>query len=868
MERDTTPNSRILQNTACPQSDSNWSLAISILLTKTTIHSPRLLLLPPITDLGPIEGESDLITVFWENPYVLNLDCLLRDYRLVEGSNMGASSSKVEEDLALQLCRERKKYVRQALDGRCLLAAAHVAYIETLKSSGTALRKFVELEAPVESSLYTSTNATPEPLGLTENHFQVNHMRFGVTSSRKVEEKPPVPDIRLITSSSTPQNTTPRSTEKPESSPFEASSLPSGTPEWDFFGLWHPIDHQLSFQEGKESNQGPGTIDDFKRHREEEVVPELEDEEGASLHEREETQGSEDEFDDEPPADTLVRSFENLNRVNDNKIAIAPSAITSVGSVASETDFVSGEKRNSDLSPLQGTPRSFSIPTEIKITPVKEEASENKVAPKDFLSVMKDIEFLFVKASDSGKEVPRMLEANKLHFRPIFPGKGGLTGSTFFRACFSCGEDPSQVKEPPQSDVKYLTWHRTTSSRSSSSGNPLGLNSKDDVEDLNNNLFYNACMISGSHASTLERLYAWERKLYDEVKASETVRSEYDLKCKILRQLESRASSSKIDKTRAVVKDLHSRIRVAIQRIHSISKRIEDLRDNELQPQLEELIEGLSRMWEVMSECHRRQFQIISVAYKNGTMKISVLSESHRHITAHLEHELSSLCSSFTKWIGALKAYLTAINSWLAKCVSIPQKSLKRSKRKNFKTELLRACGPPIYVTCGSWYDKLDALEPSIKQVSDSMKRLAADTSGFLPHQEKNEGKNANRPYAAPGNNDNSDSIINMSREDAVKQSTFSSKKDDEISDSAYNIFRNDALKDSFETSLVFFLGQLKSFAEASVKMYADLDGEIRKAKHYYELHVKGAEVGNEESDNRNGNQSSEQLKDQPKPQE
>lgn len=65
------------------------------------------------------------------------------------------------------------------------------------------------------------------------------------------------------------------------------------------------------------------------------------------------------------------------------------------------------------------------------------------------------------------------------------------------------------------------------------------------------------------------------------------------MKCKILRQLESNGESyQKIDKTRAVVKDLHSRIRVAIHRIESISKRIEDLRDTELQPQLEELIEG------------------------------------------------------------------------------------------------------------------------------------------------------------------------------------------------------------------------------------------------------------------------------------
>lgn len=72
--------------------------------------------------------------------------------------------------------------------------------------------------------------------------------------------------------------------------------------------------------------------------------------------------------------------------------------------------------------------------------------------------------------------------------------------------------------EPAQKDTKYLIWHRTTSSRSSSSRNPLGLNAKDDSDDQAGNLFDNFCMISGSHASTLDRLYAWERKLYDEVK--------------------------------------------------------------------------------------------------------------------------------------------------------------------------------------------------------------------------------------------------------------------------------------------------------------------------------------------------------------
>jgi hypothetical protein len=41
-----------------------------------------------------------------------------------------------------------------------------------------------------------------------------------------------------------------------------------------------------------------------------------------------------------------------------------------------------------------------------------------------------------------------------------------------------------------------------------------------------------------------------------------------------------------------VVKDLHSRVSVVIQAVDAISKRIEKIRDEELQPQLVELIQG------------------------------------------------------------------------------------------------------------------------------------------------------------------------------------------------------------------------------------------------------------------------------------
>ncbi|KAJ4969710.1 hypothetical protein NE237_002809 [Protea cynaroides] len=761
---------------------------------------------------------------------------------------MGASNSKIDEDKALQLCRERKKFVRQALDGRCSLAAAHVTYIQLLKSTGTALRKFVEPEAPIESSLYTSSStiATPEPLGLTEkslsqfsysspslsqrvdavetlsptpspphsSRFHVNYMKAGGVSSRTVEERPFPVTGTLKLSSSIPQNLMPQSAERPETSPFQDSPLPPGTSPWDYFGLFHPVDNQFSFQDGRELNHdGLDTYDNIRRLREEEGIPELEDDEQKSNYTgRMESEESEDEF-DEPSTDNLVRSFENHNRVLDSHSTNTYHAIPSARSIATGAELLNAVKvKSTDLTPLRTTAAVVPLPLDKKIAE-KESGNENKLAPKDFLSSIKEVEFFFLKASESGKEVPRMLEANKLRFRPIFPGKEGKSrASMFFKACFSCGKDPIQLpEEPAVTTVKYLTWHRTTSSRSSSSRNLLGSNSKDYIEDLGSDLF--SCMNSGSHVSTLDRLYAWERKLYDEVKASGMIRREYDIKCALLRQLESKGENSvRIDKTRAVVKDLHSRIRVAIHRIDSISKRIEELRDKELQPQLEELIEGLSRMWEMMSECHKLQFDIISIAYNNGSAKLSLQSEAHRHATSHLEYELSSLSSSFTKWINAQKAYVRAICGWLQKCIFLRQKTSRR--KRSMPEQPWWKLSLPICVTCGLWLDKLEALPT--KDVSDSIKMLAAETTHFLPRQEKKQGKSSNQSFSSAWKAVGNDEATSNPLGEEPPQDWNSGF-------------------DRFRSSLVGVLDRFNYFAESSVKMYVELQEAIREAKNGYE---------------------------------
>lgn len=750
---------------------------------------------------------------------------------------MGASSSTIEDDKALQLCRDRKKFVRHALDGRCSLAAAHFTYIESLRNIGTALRKFSESETIIESSVYTSTTATPEPLAqngkshphfpspspsltqhvdatdtrsLTPNsgRFQANYMKAGVSSSTTVEERP-FPSVRTSRSTpGTPQNETPQSFERPQTPPYEDFHPAPESSPWDYFGLIHPIDRQFSFQEVNGTNHGLDNADDLRRFREEEGIPELE-EEKVSFIGHTESEESEDEF-DEPPTDTLVQKYEN-RRVTDPGASSLSSSVSSTKTISSENKVLDQGYSNSLVT---NTTDLAVTPVRGKETPEEEPGSPNNVTPKDFLSSIKEIELLFANASDSGKEVPRMLEANKLHFRPIFPAKeGGSVASTFLTACFSCGEDPTNAPEepPPPTATKYLTWHRTESSRSSSSRNPLAPTPNDDVENMTSNIFESFCMNSGSHASTLDRLYAWERKLFDEVKDSTFIRREYDAKCRLLREQESRGEhKDRVDKTRATVKDLYSRIRVAIQRIDSISKRIEELRDKELQLQLEELIEGLVRMWEKMLECHKLQFNIIKVAYSNGSTKIYIQSESHRQATIHLESELKHFSSSFSKWIVAQKAYVQSINGWLNKCVLLQQKTSRRKKRT--PDTPLRNLGPPIYVTCGDWLDKLEALP--FKEVSDAAKALAVVTSHFLPRQEKKHGK----------------SLRSLNH---TLSSTWMATDHSEVASSTPRGVVEDWSSgyDRFQASLATFLNRLNNFASLSVNMYREIEVAVEKAK-------------------------------------
>ncbi|KAD7117530.1 hypothetical protein E3N88_04798 [Mikania micrantha] len=403
---------------------------------------------------------------------------------------------------------------------------------------------------------------------------------------------------------------------------------------------------------------------------------------------------------------------------------------------------------------------------------------------KDFLSSIKEIESRFFQASESGKEVSRMLEVDKIRVG-YSESKGSSTASTLL--CVNCGKGKTTLISQ---DVPHIiTWKRSTSLHSSSSRNNLAQTSKDVNDDSGSDFFEEFCMIAGSHSSTLDRLYAWERKLYDEVKASESIRRVYDRKCDQLRhQFAKDLKTHVIDKTRSLVKDLHSRIIVALHTVDSISKRIENMRDEELQPQLLELIQGFNRMWKAMLECHHAQYITISLAYHMRKSKNGNLEETKKQIMDELQHKIECFGLSFTNMVNSQTSYVESINNWLQNCIIQP----KERKRRLISPR--RSVGPPIFVICQDWSTGIRSL-PS-QQLSDSIEAL-------LSHLHQHSVNELDQKQTALNEDTQNDDIMSSKLR-------------------------------SMHSSLTKVLDGLTKFSECSLKMYEDIKQKSETAQNVY----------------------------------
>ncbi|KAG8364445.1 hypothetical protein BUALT_Bualt19G0129600 [Buddleja alternifolia] len=399
------------------------------------------------------------------------------------------------------------------------------------------------------------------------------------------------------------------------------------------------------------------------------------------------------------------------------------------------------------------------------------------------LEVVKEIQVQFVHASECGTELAKFLEVGKLQYKQKHGGH--LVSSKILH-------------------LPMVSSHPSTS-RSSD-------NADEDVE-----------VRSKSLSSTLHKLHLWEKKLYEEVKVEEKMRVLHERKSRKLKRMdESGAENQKIDATRTLVRNLSTKIRIAIQVVDKISVKINSLRDEELWPQLNEFIQGLARMWKSMLECHHNQCQAIGEAKQLDAILLRKhSSDAHFEATRQLEHDLINWNLGFSSWVSAQKGYIRALNNWLMKCLLyVPEETADGIVP--FSPSRIGA--PPVFIVCNQWSQSLN--EISEKEVVNSMRDFA---SNVLHLWERDKAEMLQKMMA----NKDERKIKSLEKEDQKIQKEIQALDKKMVQISAVDngmpltgrvVYQSETTKGgSLQASLQHVLEAMEKFTANSLKVYEEL---------------------------------------------
>ncbi|MCO5606766.1 hypothetical protein L7F22_060956 [Adiantum nelumboides] len=214
-----------------------------------------------------------------------------------------------------------------------------------------------------------------------------------------------------------------------------------------------------------------------------------------------------------------------------------------------------------------------------------------------------------------------------------------------------------------------------------------------------------------THASTLDKLLAWEKKLHDEVKAGELIRMELERKSVQLKSLKKREENPiTVNKTKAVVKSLQTRYLVEIQAVDAAASEIDKLRDDCLHHQFVDLVKELMAMWDCMHHCHQQQHQLIEeMGSPDGAYAPVATHDFHYTNTVQLESEINLLHQHLDKLISTQKEYMNSVYHWLR--LHIIQ---IESDGKDTPGSPQKMSTPPIYHLCRAWLSELDRLPGNV----------------------------------------------------------------------------------------------------------------------------------------------------------
>ncbi|KAK7299794.1 hypothetical protein RJT34_10622 [Clitoria ternatea] len=727
---------------------------------------------------------------------------------------MGCGSSKLDDLPAVALCRERCTFLDEAIHQRYSLAASHFAYINSLNAIGNSLHLFIQhhldfsapsppplspppkaaqLPSPSDDSdshlhFHSDSDELPSlphsPLHLPpDHHLHMNFMRNKPAASIVYEQRPVSPQTLYVgessssyypypqypsypydpyyNRSSSPQRPPPPAASKPPPSPPRAST-------WDFLNFFDSTNDDKYYQY-PQTHYAATPSRDSKEVREEEGIPDLEDED---YH------------------------HEVVKQVHGDQKLVQPSHDSHLSHDNHHDDEDDDEDDEDDDEEVEYDVHVV----EKKVVDDGNKAKDHppfRPGSRNPLEVAKEIQLLFQRASDSAAQIAKILEVGKLPYNRK-------------HAAYPASSKMLNVVGPSLSMVSS----RPSTSKDAESASAADTASVDFDVDLTTR--------SRNLSSTLQKLLLWERKLYNEVKAEEKMRVIHDRKCRKLKRMDERgADFHKVDSTRAVVRNLSTKITMAIQVVDKISVTINKIRDEELWPQLKELIQGLTRMWKSMLECHHNQCEAIREARILGSIGSRKKSgDSHLEATKKLEQELINWTFQFSGWISAQKGYVRALNNWLLKCLlyepeETPDGIVPFSPG--------RIGAPQIFVICNQWSQALDRI--SEKEVVDSMHVF---TMGVLQiweqdklemHRQMMQNKDLERKVR---NIDRDDQKLQKQIQALERKVVLVSREGKGLSVSENIIYQSDK-SSSLQASLQRIFEAMERFTDESVRAYEEL---------------------------------------------
>ncbi|KAF6176312.1 hypothetical protein GIB67_011101 [Kingdonia uniflora] len=590
---------------------------------------------------------------------------------------MGCTQSKIENEEAVSRCKDRKQFMRTAVEKRNEFAAAHSSYTMALKNTGAALSDYGQGEV-IEAHTSQSSSSLHQP-----------HLTTPIQPLFETLRPPPPPDYspspspQLKRASTMPEFTTPIKPIHPkQNDPILEDDDEDEDEDNDL--------HHLGDHNGVGVGVGDTSLAHHRRSRTsggvgivvEEVAP-------VSPHTPpppEAKGGAWDYFwggDDHIPG-SLSNGHDEIREEMGN--VYHTSTNTTATFMNRSENVVGGASSSSNVDVVEPRTPEKVIEPEVKKTknmghsnsaPQESNNNTNKRVGKSaaisvsLLTILNNLDDHFLKASESAHDVSKMLEATRLHYHSNFADNRGNI------------DHSARV-------MRVITWNR------SFRGMP---NVDDGKDDFDSEEFE-------THATVLDKLLAWEKKLYDEVKAGELMKLEYQRKVALLNKQKKRGvTAESLEKTKAAVSHLHTRYIVDMQSMDSTVSEINRLRDHQLYPKLVALIGGMAKMWDSMQSHHNSQHIVADLRSVDISQFQKETNESHYKSTQQLLRVVGEWHLNFQKLVQYQKDYIHALNSWL-KLNLIPIESSLKEKVSSPP----RVLQPAIQSLLYAWQEHLEKL--------------------------------------------------------------------------------------------------------------------------------------------------------------